>query len=191
MFLLRRAKNILDIDSLTSLYFSTFHSHLIYGILIYSSAVPSALSSLIIKQKMAIRCISNSKYNAHTAPIFKKLNILPLDMLIKYFQLQFMHDHKFSHLPRSFNNVWRTVAESNVLYPIRNNQDYRIVRARICLTERLPICRFPKIWNDYQSDVLKNIFSRNAFKIKLRKELLDSINIVCTRLLCPICHLRL
>lgn len=191
LFLLRRAKNILDVDSLTSLYFSTFHSHLIYGILIYSSAVPTVLNSLIIKQKMAIRCISNSKYNAHTAPLFKKFNILPFDFLVKYFQLQFMHDYKFNQLPRSFNSVWRTVAESNVLYPMRNNQDYRIVRARICLTERLPICKFPKIWNEYHSDILKNIFSKNAFKSKLRKDLLEAIDIVCTRLLCPICHLRL
>ena len=191
LFLLRRAKNILDINSLTSLYFSTFHCHLIYGILIYSSAVPTVLNSLISKQKMAVRCISNSKYNAHTAPIFKKLNILPFDLLVKYFQLQFMHDHKFNLLPRSFNNVWRTIAESNVLYPIRNNQDYRIIRARTCLTERLPVCRFPKIWNEYHSDILKNVFSRKAFKIKLKKELIESISIFCTRLLCPICHLML
>ena len=61
-----------------------------------------------------------------------------------------MHDYKFNQLPRSFNNVWRTVAESNIPYPMRNNQDYRIVRARICLTERLPISKFPKIWNEYK-----------------------------------------
>ena len=81
LFLLRRAKNVLNLESLKSLYFSSFHSHLVYGILVYSSAVPSVLNSLIIKQKMAIRCITNSKYNAHTAPLFKKEKILPFDIV--------------------------------------------------------------------------------------------------------------
>ena len=83
LFLLRRAKNILNLDSLKSLYFSSFHSHLVYGILVYSSVVPSVLNSLISKQKKTIRCITNSKYNAHTAPLFKKEKILPFDLLVR------------------------------------------------------------------------------------------------------------
>ena len=81
LFLLRRAKNILNLDYLKSLYFSSFHLHLVYGILVYSSAVPSVLNSLISKQKMAIS-FTNSKYNAHTAPLFKKEKILPCDLLV-------------------------------------------------------------------------------------------------------------
>ncbi len=30
--------------------------------------------------KKAVRIMSNSKYNDHTAPLFKKYNILPYDM---------------------------------------------------------------------------------------------------------------
>jgi len=191
LFLLRRAKNILNLESLKSLYFSSFHSHLVYGILIYSSAVPSVLNSLIFKQKMAIRCITNSKYNAHTAPLFKKEKILPFESLVQYFQMLFMHDHKHKRIPRSFFNVWRTIEENNIQYPVRNRHDYRINQARINLTERLPICKLPKVWNSYSSQQTKHIISKEAFKLNVKKDLLESIDIVCTRLLCPICHLRL
>ena len=191
LFLLRRAKNVLNLDSLKSLYFSSFHSHLVYGILIYSSAVPSVLNSLISKQKMAIRCITNSKYNCHTAPLFKKEKILPFDLLVQYFQMLFMHDHKHKRIPRSFYDVWRTIEENNIQYPVRNRFDYRINQARICLTERLPICTLPKVWNLYSFEQTKNIISKEAFKINVKKNLLESIDIICKRLLCPICHLSL
>jgi hypothetical protein len=36
---------------------------------------------LHIKQKMAIRTVAGLKYNDHTEPIFKKLEILPLPKL--------------------------------------------------------------------------------------------------------------
>ena len=158
LFLLKRAKNCLSSESMKLLYFSSFHSHLVYGILIYSSALPSVLNPLIIKQKMAIRCITNSKYNAHTAPLFKKQKVLPFESLVQYFQLLFMHDHKHKRIPRSFINVWRTIEDNNVHYPVRNRNDYRINQSRIALTERLPICKLPKVWNSYSSNQTKSIF---------------------------------
>ena len=39
-----------------------------------------------VKQKMAILIINNATFNAHTEPLFKKLNILPLSKLIDYFK---------------------------------------------------------------------------------------------------------
>ena len=93
------------------------------------------LNSLISKQKMAIRCVTNLKYNCHTAPLFKKEKILPFDLLVQYFQMLFMHDHKHKRIPRSFYDVWRTIEENKIQYPVRNTFDYRINQARICLTE--------------------------------------------------------
>ena len=119
---------------------------------------------------MAIRCITNSKYNAHTAPLFKKLKILPFEPLVQYFHLLFMHDHKHKNIPRSFNNVWRTIEDINVGYPIRNSHNYRINYSRIGLTERLPICNLPKVWNSYNSNQNKNLISKEAFKFNVKNE---------------------
>jgi hypothetical protein len=72
LFSLRSVKNLLPEKSLISLYYSLFHCHLIYAIEIWGNTSTSTLNELIKKQKQAIRLISNSKYNAHTQPLFKK-----------------------------------------------------------------------------------------------------------------------
>ena len=55
--------------------------------------------------------MNGSKYNSHTEPLFKELKILPLDALIKFFNLQFMQHFIQGFLPASFNSVWLTNEE--------------------------------------------------------------------------------
>jgi hypothetical protein len=54
------------------------HCHLVYGNQIWGCANASLITELYRKQKAAVRIISNSSYRAHTEPIFKQCNILPL-----------------------------------------------------------------------------------------------------------------
>jgi hypothetical protein len=96
---------ILSANSLKTLYYSMVHCHLVYGNHIWGCANSSVLTELFRKQKAAVRLISNSCYRAHTEPIFKSLNTLPLPSLIEYFKLQFMQRFVQGHLPPSFNNI--------------------------------------------------------------------------------------
>ena len=52
-------------------------------------------------QKTAIRIISGSKFNAHTEPLFKALEILPLPDLITFMKIQFMQRFTHNLLPCS------------------------------------------------------------------------------------------
>ncbi len=72
----------------------------------WSCAPKYILNDLFKKQKTAIRIISNAKYNAHTEPLFKTLDILPLPFLIQYFQLQFMQHLQQKFLPDIFSEAW-------------------------------------------------------------------------------------
>jgi hypothetical protein len=80
--------------------------YLIYGIQVWSCAPKYILNELFKKQKTAIRLISSAKYNAHTEPLFKTLDILPLPSLIQYFQLQFMQQLQQKFLPDIFSEAW-------------------------------------------------------------------------------------
>ena len=60
------------------------------------------LQRLRIKQKEAIRVINNAGYRDHTQPLFKKNKILPLDSMIKYSNLRFMHSYFHHNLPFFF-----------------------------------------------------------------------------------------
>jgi hypothetical protein len=59
-------------------------------------------------QEKAIRIVTKSAYNSHTAPLFLSSGILPLKFLIAYFKILFMYDYNNSALPVSFTNLWMT-----------------------------------------------------------------------------------
>jgi len=109
LFFLRSVKNVLIEKALKSLYYSLIHCHIIYAIHVYSSANDGLLNSIFKKQKMALRIITNSRYNSHTEPLFKKLRILQFPQLCTYFKIQFMHSFKQEFLPVSFNPLTRGI----------------------------------------------------------------------------------
>jgi hypothetical protein len=82
LYFLLSVKNILTFNAFKSIYYSLFHSHLIYGIHVWSCTNPSNLNPLIIKQKMAVRLLFNAKYNAHTETLIKAAKILPLTISV-------------------------------------------------------------------------------------------------------------
>jgi hypothetical protein len=90
LYFIRNAKSLLSIKALKSLYYSLFHCHVIYAIQIWSCTAESNFKDIVTKQKKAIRIVADAAYNAHTEPLFKKLNILPIKDLILFFKLQFM-----------------------------------------------------------------------------------------------------
>jgi len=147
LFIINRVKNFLPKDALLSLYFALVHSHLSYCTTIYGSATPTSLSKLFKIQKKAIRIISHSTFRAHTAPIFKLLKILPLDKMILYSKLKFMHLYANNSLPFSFNESWVRNIERNPGLNLRNAQNYFIKPCTYTTIKRLPLFTFPSLWN--------------------------------------------
>jgi hypothetical protein len=43
--------------------------------------------------------MDGSSYNAHTAPVMLKYQILPFELLIKQFQFSFMHSIEYKYAP--------------------------------------------------------------------------------------------
>jgi hypothetical protein len=142
LFFLRRVKNILSSNALRMLYFSLIQCHLIYAIEIWSLTAQRNLNELFVKQKMAIRLISNSKYNSHTAPLFKMLKILPLESLVKVSLLKIMHYYVLNKMPISFASTWstnRARLENTGAPSLRNEDDFRLPYARTNHLLRFPI----------------------------------------------------
>jgi len=194
LYFLRTAKNQLNSKALTALYYSLFHSHLIYGIQIWSSCNQESINTLYKMQKKAIRIIHDLPYNSHTESFFKKSRILPLPDLVAFFSLQFMQQFTQGLLPSSFDNVWTINAmrdPSGRRYQLRNDDDLYIPPARLASTEKHPLHLFPRIWQSFEEYDIKIQRSKIIFNSKLKKFLLQKLrdHVVCTRLLCPVCHL--
>lgn len=74
IFLLRRLKSQLTDRFLVTVYHSLFHSHLLYGILLWGHV--SNTSKILLIQKKAIRILTSAPFGEHCRPLFKRLGIL-------------------------------------------------------------------------------------------------------------------
>jgi hypothetical protein len=111
---------------------------------------------------------------ATTGPLFKKLGILPLDELIKYSQLKFMHDYFHGKLPLSFNDTWIQNRNRNPDLALCNANNLYVPAYQFATTKRFHLFTFPKIWNDASES--KYNPSRRVFLKSVKSALLYEIN---------------
>ena len=200
MYILRTVKNFLPEKALKSIYYSLFHSHLVYCLPVWSSASQSLLKKITILQKKAIRILTHNVYNAHTEPLFKKEKILPFEKLILFFNLQFMQKNIQGLLPDAFRDTWitnqerRRVANNKDLQrTLRNSENLNIPFARLTTSLKHPYFNLPITWSNFNNFSIKIIRSKYEFNFKLKTHLLQLLKETnyCTRLICPVCHLRI
>ena len=99
---LKRLKRFMPLSILKTLYNALILPHLSYGILTWGSK-----SNRLIKlQKWALRTISNSKYNAHTDPVFKKLGLLKIQDIYKSSALKLHFKYKNEKVPSYFKEIF-------------------------------------------------------------------------------------
>ena len=123
LFCINKIKNFIDKNALKMLYYAMIHSHLSYCLNVYSCANTTNLQRLRIKQKEAIRVLCNAGYRDHTKPLFKSQKILPLDEMIKFANLKFMHNYTHRKLPLSFHEIWTANLNRNPERQLRNAND--------------------------------------------------------------------
>ena len=95
---LNKLKRVLPIHILRTLYFSMVQSCMMYWILIWGFDY-YRIEKL---QKRFLRIISSSKYNAHSEPLFKVLDILKIESLFWQSCLKFLYKFKKCQLPKYF-----------------------------------------------------------------------------------------
>ncbi len=170
---MNRIKNFVNPASMKMLYFAMVQSHLVYCINIYGCANKTTLNRLFLKQKEAIRIMSNVGYRDHTSPLFVNHKILPLEKLIKMSNLKFMHCFVNNRLPFSFNEMWITNRNRNPALQLRNADDFYVPAHRFETAKRFPYFTFPKLWNEEPAS--KHIQSKKIFCASLKSALLSSI----------------
>ena len=144
---------------------------------------------------MGSRIIVYAKYNSHTEPICKKLNILPFPSLCEFFKNQFMQQFMQKFLPVALKNLWVTNVvrrENKAQFVLRNDDLLYVPPAHTSLPARLPLTSFPKIWTDFPDEGIKFIRNKLDFNNQLKTYFINKLSqqIVCSRLLCPDCHLN-
>lgn len=144
------------------------------------------MKPIIIKQKQAIRLITNSQYNSHTDPQFKQLSILKFEDLLNFSRIDFFHSLFHHLLPTSFSSVWTMKDTLN----LRNMLDYNIPFARLDFSERLPLHTFPRVWNNFENQDVKSIYDKKLFRREVKTWFFDKLPYIvhCNNYFCKQCN---
>ena len=105
-----------------------------------------------------MRIISFKNRDHHTDPLFKELEILPLDKSIELKNAKFMWRLKNGFLPESLANNFRNNERTNVTNSI----------SRLESLKRFILFAGPKLWNELPSRIT-NKPSLNSFSNSLKK----------------------
>ena len=130
-------------------------------------------SHLKCVQQKSCKNYSIKKGREHAAPLFKELDILPLDELIKLKRGTFMWKLDNNLLPQS-NSGWFSLSNS-VIRKRLNLSKYRIPNPRIEYTKRHNIYSATKLWNTEIPIQLKQSTSLKVFKKSYKNSLISSI----------------
>ena len=76
-----KARKYLNKNSLKDVYHAYIYPYLTYCIEVWGCASKCHLNSLFLLQKQILRIMTFSPYLAHTDPVFKSLEILPIDKI--------------------------------------------------------------------------------------------------------------
>jgi len=157
MYPAQAKKNILPEATLKMIYSSLINSHLNYGILVWEYK----LSNIFKLQKKAIRAITRSKFNAHTQPLFKKLNILTVSDIYKLKLYKFYYRLNKNSIPHYFytSNILIRQQDDHS-YNTRNNR-YTIPRIRHKYGEHCLRYNLPKQLNDTPSCILEKVLTHS------------------------------
>ena len=147
-----RLKRFLPSDILKTIYNALIQPHLNFSILLWGKHT-KRISKL---QKWALRAITCSKYNAHTDPLFKKLNLLKVDDIYKITAIKFYYKFKNGLLPTSFNNIF-TYEYTTHTYETRQRNCPRPDTPRTFLAKLTIRYAIPELVNELPSCITDKI----------------------------------
>ena len=137
------------------LYYSLFHSHLAYGLLLWGPNMKAEpFNKLFLKQKKMIRIVHNAKYNAHTDPLFKQSKIPKLNDMVELEILKNVYLFTKNELPLPLMKVYSYNATT---YSTRQKF---VPQKRKCNHDPLSksfIAKGPRLWDDVPIDVKNSI----------------------------------
>ena len=128
---INRLKRYLPLSAMKLMYDSLILSHLQFGITNWGFEW-DRISKL---QKRALRIMTNSRYNAHTEPLFKQLHLLKVKDTFEIQCLKFWYKYMNNKLPNYFRNKFTYNHEIETrnhdrlhLYPTRTSGARNVLR---------------------------------------------------------------
>lgn len=137
LFILRKLKNLVDRETLISIYFALFHSHLNYGVSLWANSSHAHRAFLL--QKKAIRIVANAGFNEHCKPLFIKYKIMTLPSMYIYASLIEIHSVKDQLIVHSDVHSYNTRGSDKLIIPKYKFTTSKNNSRNISLFNKLPL----------------------------------------------------
>jgi len=173
---------------LIQIYNTHIHSKLCYGILVWGQKA-SMLSKI---QKRAISAITDSKYNAHTQPLFKKLNILQIEDTYKLHLYKFLHKIFNENTSLYFQNIEISKSEDFHDHDTRSKSKYCNTFHRLALTDNCIKDKLIKILNITDQNITSKFTTHSigGFAKYIKNQIIENYQTTCNKENCYICQLQ-
>ena len=171
-----RARHLLNVKTLRTLYHSFVYPYINYATEVWGNAAESHLSSIVKLQKRALRIITHSPRLEHTAPLFVKLNILRIEEVHFYKVALSMFKVYHRMTPKVFSDLFvRNVEIHN--YETRQMNQFHIPFARTNYMQDAISIKGGMIWNKLDQKVNFDV-SYLSFKIALKRYIISNPSII-------------
>ena len=164
--LLAKIRHFVPKAVLRSLYFSFINPHIDYNLLNWGSSSMTSINSVNINIKKAIRIMCFKKRDEPSLPLFKELNILPLDKTIKLKQAKFMWRLMNNYLPCSISANFNQHTR-----PLRSQ--FSVPSTRLDYASKHITYAGLKLWNNEIPNEIKQKKNLKSFSKSLHKYLLN------------------
>ena len=184
---MNKLKHFLPSVTLLTIYQSLIMPHLNYGILVWGSQH----RKLEKVQKRAVRVIVNGRYNSHTEPIFKNLQLLKLHDLCALNDLKFCYKYLNGMLPSYFTSMFvRHSEHHSVATRFANN--FQIPLVRHSFAQNSIRYKIPVAYNNCELRIKDKFFTHSitGFSNYVKNIFIEKYNRNCWLENCYVCQFR-
>ena len=128
--MLCKVRHFVNKQTLRSIYFAIFSSHLAYGSQIWGQRGNSNINKIISLQNIALRIITFSPFRSPASSLFPEAKILKFQDFITTNNCLFVYDHLHKNLPISISNLFTKTSDIHP-YATRNNEHGKLNIPRI------------------------------------------------------------
>jgi len=168
------------------LYNTLIMSHINYAISAYGCTDKCNLKRILILQKKAIRCITNSPYNSHCNPLFVKCKLLNVHDMYAMSCLKLAYLFKCNGLPAYHMST--LMHPNQITLTTRQTHDFFIPMVKMKVSKQCLKYKVGSIWNSLPLVMKKYGKSVYAFLRKLKAHFLTQYDVVCNIPNCYSCQ---
>ena len=140
-------------------------------------------------QKRVIRIITLSKYNDHTAPLFKKLNLLIIKDILALQELTLYYKFIHNNVP-PYIQQWQIKQNTNIhSHYTRNQNEFYVVGTKHAFAKQCLKHNLPNTLNATPQIVKDKLFTNSfyGFNNYVKNNFIQNYQITCTVMNCYTC----